>query len=403
MKIALGISGSIASYRSADFIKQLVTEGHDVRCVLTHGGQEFVSVKALETFSGNPVYLPNMFGDGHFATDHIATARWADCFIVYGATANFLARLTGGLADDFLNLQLLAFTGPVILAPAMNPSMWENAAVVQNVSTLKVRGYHFVEPVAGVVACGEAGVGHIASDDEIIGCMNALLAPKPLQGLIGKKILISVGPMRTAIDPVRYIQNRSSGKMGLALAEACRAGGAAKVEVLLGPVAGDINLAFQKFSVQPYVGPSDYQSGLEKLFTGCDVFFSAAAVLDFETIAAEKKIERATFATSGKLESAIRPVPDMVAAMAAHKTAHQKVIAFAAETGSENEIIVRATAKMQSKNVDAMIANPVEAGAGPDSNTNIIWILRPNQAPVKFDRLPKTTLGTKITETLFAS
>ncbi len=403
MKIVLGISGSIAAYRSPDVVKRLTALGHNVRCVVTDGGREFVSTKALETFSGYPVLSPNMFGDEHFATDHISAARWADIFIIYGATANLIGRVANGLADDFLTLQLIAFAGPVIVAPAMNPSMWSHAAVAHNVATLVKRGYHIVQPIEGVVACGESGIGHVASDDDIIARLNRVATTPPCPGLVGKKVLISAGPMRTALDPVRYIQNRSSGKMGLALASACAKAGAASVEILLGHVASDMRTAFAPFPVRPYVEPSDYDAALAEMFPRCDVFFSAAAVLDFEAVAQQKKIDRAALASAGKLETTIRPVPDMVAKYAARKAPHQKIIAFAAETGSPDEIVARATTKMQTKNVDAIIANPVEDGLGPDADTNRIWIIRPGQQPHQLGPAPKSELGHSIVAFLFGA
>jgi phosphopantothenoylcysteine decarboxylase/phosphopantothenate--cysteine ligase len=424
MNIVLGICGSIASYRSAEVVKALMTHGHLVRCALTAGGKEFVSVKALETFSGQSVMMPDMFGADHFATDHIATARWANAFIIYGATANFLARLAHGMGDDFLTLQLLAFNGPVILAPAMNPTMWLNAAVTHNVAILKSRGYHFVEPIPGIVACGESGVGHVASDESIMATLGAVCSgrsytsPPPqtvatatasqpprqvrvLSRLQGRHILISAGPMRTAIDPVRYIQNRSSGRMGLALAKACAEAGAASVKILLGPVDSDMRTQFQAYQVTPYQSPNDYIKSLMSLFPSCDIFFSAAAVLDFDVVAQSKKLDRNAIALAGKLEVALRPVPDIVAAFATQKLPHQTVIAFAAETGTDEDIIARATNKMMSKSVDAIIANPVADGVGPDSAYNKIWIIRRNQEPMVFGPAPKVDIGTAIIETLF--
>lgn len=409
MKICLGISGSIAAYRSADVVKRLVTEGHEVRCVLTEGGRQFVTEKVLETFSGNRVLSANVFDASHFATDHISVARWADLFLVYGATANFLGRMAAGLGDDFLTLQLLAFRGPVVIAPAMNPEMWTNPLVSANCTRLKDVGIHFVGPVAGRVACGEEGVGHVATDNEILQKISSLAAaaalpaafPALLPGIHGKKILISAGPMRTALDPVRFVQNRSSGKMGLALARACRQAGASEVTVLLGPVANDIRQEFSSFVVKSYDGPKDYEASLDALFPKCDVFFSAAAVLDFESIPSEKKIERAELERMGKLEMEIRAVPDIVAKFGARKTGSQKVIAFAAESGSESEILVRANAKMLKKCADALVANPVWPGLGPDSDQNQVWILTPSTDAVKLGPGAKADLGLPILQALF--
>ncbi|MBS1982771.1 MAG: bifunctional phosphopantothenoylcysteine decarboxylase/phosphopantothenate--cysteine ligase CoaBC [Bdellovibrionales bacterium] len=394
MRICLGICGSIAAYRSADFVKELVARGHEVRCVLTRSAREFVTPRTLETFSGQPVLSENVFDASHFSTDHIATARWAEAFVIYGATANFLARAAMGLADDFLSLQLLAFTGEVIVAPAMNPTMWAHPAVQQNAQTLRERGYHLVGPIAGLVACGETGEGHIAEHRDLFAALDA--RPQTLstenQSLLGKRVLISAGPMRSPMDPVRYVQNRSSGLMGLELARACREMGA-EVTVLLGPVTPEMARDFATFKVTNYVGPADYRTALDALFPHCDLFFSAAAVLDFELVAPEKKMERGELSTAGEIRIPLKPVPDMVAAMSAQRAPHQRVIAFAAETGTENDIVERATQKMIHKHVDALIANPVWPGLGPDAANNQVWVLRPDHRPVKFGPGPKANIA----------
>lgn len=224
---------------------------------------------------------------------------------------------------------------------------------------------------------------------------------KSLPGIQGKHILISSGPMRTAIDPVRFIQNRSSGKMGLSLARACRDLGAAKVTVLLGSVSEEIVRAYSEFSLQRFEGPSDYEALLDRFFSNCDVFFSAAAVLDFEVTSSQKKIERSELEKMSKLEMKIRAVPDIIAKFGALKKAHQKVIAFAAESGTEAEILVRAQAKMLKKGADGMIANPVWPGLGPDSDQNLVWVLKPSSAPIKIGPASKDSLAVPILEGLF--
>jgi phosphopantothenoylcysteine decarboxylase/phosphopantothenate--cysteine ligase len=217
----------------------------------------------------------------------------------------------------------------------------------------------------------------------------------------GKHILISAGPMRTAMDPVRYIQNRSSGKMGLALARACRDSGAARVTVLLGPVSEEMARSYSEFSVQRFEGPTDYEESLDRLFPDCDVFFSAAAVLDFEVIASEKKLERSQLAQLAALDMKIRAVPDIIAKFGAQKKSHQKVIAFAAESGAEAEILARADSKMLKKSADGMIANPLWPGLGPDSDQNLVWVLKPGAAPVKLGPDSKERLALPILQILF--
>lgn len=404
LKICVGIPGSIAAYRSPDFVKELVARGHEVRAVLTRGGREFASPRVLETFSGNPVLAIDPFDPSHFGTDHIAVARWADVFVIYGATADFMARYACGMADDFLNLQLIATQSPVVIAPAMNPAMWEHPSVRRNLEILRGRGTRFVGPSHGKVACGETGVGHIAEIREIIG--EAEKAAKASGGdgpLSGRHVLISAGPMRSPLDPVRFIQNRSSGLMGLELARAAIRLGA-RVHVLLGPVEPARVREFEALPLElsRYESPGDYETELARLLPEADCFLSAAAVLDFEALPASAKIERSAL-PGGTLEVSYRPVPDFVGRAGDQRgKPGQKVIAFAAETGADDEIIRRATGKMLRKKVDAMIANPVRPGLGPEAGDNEIWILKPGTEPVHLGPCPKAELAEPILRAVLA-
>jgi phosphopantothenoylcysteine decarboxylase/phosphopantothenate--cysteine ligase len=401
LKICVGITGSIAAYRSPDLVKDLVARGHEVRAVLTSGGKEFVSARVLETFTGSPVLATDPFDSSHFATHHIDLARWADVFVIYGATANFMARYATGLSDDFLNLQLIATQSPVVVAPAMNPVMWEHPSVQDNFKTLQKRGVHFVGPIAGTVACGETGVGHIAEIGEISKAAEAA-ARSARKGLLsGKTILISAGPMRSGLDPVRFIQNRSSGKMGLELARMAQKMGA-RVQVLLGPVEPMMAELFGPFEIRRYEGPADYDLGLSEMLPSVDAFLSAAAVLDFEALPAPSKIERSQL-QGGELHVQYKPVPDFVARAAKGRKPGQKIIAFAAETGSDSEILARAQGKMQKKGVDALIANPVRPGLGPEADRNEIWILKPDAKPVHLGPIHKSELAEPILRSLFGT
>ena len=412
LKICVGVSGSIAAYRSPDFVKELVARGHEVRVLLSDAAKELVSARVLETFSGSPTLAANPFDATHFGTDHIAVARWADIFVVYGATANFMAKYSAGLTDDFLSLQLIATRSPVVVAPAMNPAMWEHASVQDNFSTLKKRGTIFVEPIHGKVACGETGVGHIAeivaiADAVEIACtpghdnLGVQCTPGHESWLSGKTVLISAGPMRSGMDPVRYIQNRSSGKMGLALALAAQKLGA-HVKVLLGPVDASIAKSFGAFDTVRYENPTHYEEKLAALSQNADVFLSAAAVLDFEAIPAKTKIDRSKL-KGGELLVKYRPVPDFVAKTAQSKRRPARVIAFAAETGTNAEIVARATRKMKEKGVDAIIANPVRLGLGPDADENEVWIIKGGKKPLHLGPKLKSELAEPILRALFDS
>lgn len=398
-RVCVGVAGSIAAYRAVDFVKELVAEGAEVRVVLTRAAQEFVSVKPLETFTGHAVLSAGVFDAGHEGTDHIATARWADVFLVFGATADLLARLAHGRGDDFLLLQLLAFHGPVVLAPAMNPMMWQNAATQDNVKLLLARGFHFAGPVGGVVACGEEGVGHLSPHEEI---RDVLVKASRRQGLLsGKRLLLSAGPMRTRVDAVRFLQNESSGRMGLEIARAARALGA-DVRVLLGPVDEARAADFASFATFRYESAADYERELDRLLPDCDLFVSAAAVLDFSVQAAPGKWERDKISGS-QLVLPIEVVPDFVARAAARKKPEQRVVAFAAEAGTDTEIVARAEAKRKKKGVEAIVANPVRAGLGPQATDNVLWVLREGRAPVKLGPAPKAELAEPLLRALFGA
>jgi len=383
MKILLAIRGSIAAYRSPDLVKALVDAGHEVKCVLSQAAKEFVTETTLATFSGNPVLSNNAFAEDHLGTDHIAQARWADAVLIYGATADFLARYANGFADDFICLQLLATNVPVYVAPAMNPTMWENKAVQENVTKLKTRSVNFVGPIHGTVACMETGTGHIAEITDIVEA----ISPKEKK-LTGKKILLSMGPMKTNVDTVRFIQNKSSGKMGAALAKALQSLGA-EVHLLMGPVDSKIQSELTSFSKTNYETYEEYKSSLETLWPNYDVFFSLAAV---QAKPLTEKIERAQL-KEGTFILNIEPTEDLVAWAAANKKPHQKVVAFGLQSGSEDEILKAASEKLKKKNVDALIANPTWESTGPGSDENIFWIFTGNSKPTKMGPMRKDQLA----------
>lgn len=394
MRICLGVCGSIAAYRSPDLVKELKKQGHEVQVILTRAATAFVTTKTLESFSGKPVLSHDSFDETHFATDHIASARWADAFVVYGATANSLARMSVGLGDDFLSLQLLAFTGPVWVAPAMNPQMWQHPSVQENVTKLKKNGVGFIGPIEGVVACGESGMGHVAEISAIVQALSK--EPHKTEALLkGKKILFSAGPMRSSIDDVRYIQNRSSGKMALALIEEAYELGA-QITVLLGPVSDDLKKRFQKFHCENYFTVSDYDKLLSKHFPDCDMFLSLAAVLDFDVQTLEGKLSRESLAHHNQWTLPIRAVPDFSAQVARLRQPHQSIVAFALESGTESQVIERATEKMKRKGAQWLIANSSSPDSGPETNTNRMWILHPERAAIPLGLDTKVKQAEKI-------
>lgn len=387
MRIALGICGSIAAYRSPDLVKALKSEGHDVHVMLTPSAKQFVSARVLEVVSENAVF------SGAVGT----LAAQAELFVVYAASADFLARYRGGAAEDPLVEELLYFRGPVCVAPAMNPDMWAHAAVREHVARLRERGVRFAGPVAGRVACGEEGLGHVVGTEALVDLVNLTHWRAP-ESLRGQRVLLSVGPMRSAIDPVRYVQNRSSGLMGLSLATAAQVAGA-DVTVLLGPVDSAIAKRFEGFRVHRYVGARDYEAALAKLFPECDVFFSAAAVLDFELNSAGAKLEREAL-RAGELKLPVHKTEDFVAGVAKNKRPQQRIVAFAAETGTEAQVLQRAAEKLRKKSADAILVNPVTETSGPEAAQNRMWLLGPGEKKRDLGFASKRELGSQILSAL---
>ena len=395
MRILLGITGSIAAYRSPDLVRRLVSEGHLVDCVLTQSAAEFVTARTLSTFSGRKVHANNPFDSEHMGTDHIAVARWAEVTLVYGATAEFLAKLAGGFAGDFLTLQISASRSPLVVVPAMNPTMWESPAVQDNVAKLRDRGVLFVGPSRGVVACGEEGFGHVADLDEVVSALKSLRTG-PLKN---KRILISCGPMQSAIDPVRTIQNSSSGLTGLELARAARKRGA-EVQLLLGPVDKSIEVdAVREFSCMRYVSPADYSRELESAWPKMDAFVSAAAVLDFEVLSQDQKIHRDRL-NEGHLDLKIRQTPDFVARVSAAKKPNQKTVAFALEVGTDDEILNRAQEKLEKKRCDWIVANRASKDRGPGAELGDFWILSKGKVEKALLGISKTSFADELFEFL---
>lgn len=393
MRLVVGITGSIAAYRSPDLVKDLVARGFEVQVILTRSARELVSARALSTLSGREVAHEDPFAPGYASTDHIALARWAERVLVYGATADFIARAAHGFAGDTLSLQLLATHAPVVFAPAMNPSMWAHPAVQANVELLRSRGVVLVGPTHGRVACGETGVGHIATHEAMIEALALEGTEAGESPWTGRRVLISMGAMRTSIDAVRFVQNRSSGKMGLALAQALQAQGA-HVTCLVGPVDATVEAALPAGAVR-YDGPADYGSKLAALFEACDVFFSAAAVLDFEVVPFDGKLVRESGVEQASLVLPTRTTPDFVAEVAKRKRADQRVVAFALEASDLPSALKRGRAKLVKKAADALLLNTVTPELPLGGDENHFYLLTPNAPERDLGRAPKRELATR--------
>ena len=373
MKILLGICGGIAAYKSANLLRDLKRKGADVRVVMTHAALEFIKPLTLQALSGHEVRTELFDASQENAMDHIELARWADFILIAPATANLLAKLAHGIADDLLSTLYLVAENQVIFCPAMNKSMWSHPATINNCKLLAERGDLFIGPDEGLQACGEFGFGRMSEVDKIISSLSFYNTPKSLEG---KKILITAGPTREAIDPVRYISNQSSGKMGYALAEAAvRAG--AMVTLISGPTAltPPKNLKFIEVISAEYM----YQQVLAELQDDM-VFIGAAAVADYrlESIA-DNKLKKQD---NSSLTLNLIKNPDIIAAVANSRKA-SLVVGFAAET--EN-LIDNALTKLNEKNVDMIIANQVGNGLGFDSDFNKVTVLTKNsQTELSFD------------------
>ena len=360
--IVLGVSGGIAAYKACELTSRLVKRGASVRVILTESASTFVPPLTFQTLTGEKVFV------GRFAPEdgiaHISLAQWADAFLIAPATANCLAKLTAGIADDILTSTALAMTAPTVVAPAMNGNMWRSAATRENVERLSMRGVRFIGPASGHLACGDEDVGRMSEPDEIVSEMERLFSRK--SDLLGRRVLVTAGPTVEKIDPVRYITNRSSGKMGFAIAEAAADRGAS-VTLISGPVHLPVPNNVE------YIGIGSSaelcEAVLEKAETA-DAVIQAAAPADYTpSDPAKQKIKK----ESDDLTLHLVKTRDIADALGRKKRAGQVLVAFAAET--EN-LLENARGKLERKNADLIVANDVtQPGAGFGTETNIIALI----------------------------
>src|SRR5690242_11555683 len=368
MKVALGVCGGIAAYKAAEIVRLLQDRGIRVQVVMTNSAQEFVRPLTFAALSGEKVITGMFAGDAgaepniDSAIEHIAVAQAIDALVVAPATADVIAKFAQGIANDFLTTLYLATTAPVVVAPAMNVNMWDHPATQQNLETLRKRGVKIVEPGSGYLACGMTGPGRLAENEAIVAA--AMEAVGASQDLAGETVLITAGPTREKIDPVRYLSNRSSGRMGYALAEAALRRGA-RVLLVSGPTALKPPLAAEVTQVE---SAGQMLEAVLRLLPESSVVIKTAAVADYAVSRPpEQKIKR-----SGPLTLELEPTKDILSEIARRKTS-QMVIGFAAETenGLEN-----ARRKLASKSLDAIVLNDVSReGVGFDSDRNAVTIL----------------------------
>ena len=385
-RILLGITGGVAAYKSAELVRRLREHEAEVRVVMTRSASAFIGPLTLEALSGERVYCELFDPDAPSAMPHIDLARWCDAVLIAPASAHLLAKLAHGLADDLLSTLCLAATAPIVVAPAMNREMWLAPSTQVNRAVLLERGVRFLGPGEGEQACGEIGPGRMLDVPEVLEGLCAVFEPAWLAGV---RVLVTAGPTREAIDPVRFLGNRSSGKMGYALAEMMRAAGAA-VTLISGPVSLSAPRGVERVLVE---SAADMLDAVMARIADCEIFVATAAVADYRCRApARHKIRR----TGASLTLTLEPTPDILAAVAA-RTKAPFTVGFAAETeGLDSELADLAGRKLVAKGIDMIVANRVgEPGQGFQSDVNellVCWRDGERFLP----RAPKTRLARQL-------
>ncbi len=360
--VVLGVTGGIAAYKACELCSRLRKSGAQVYVIMTKNACEFVSPLTFDTLSNHPVVTDTFKRPDTWEVEHVALAKRAELFIIAPATANIMAKMACGIADDMLSTTVLATRAPILLAPAMNTGMWENIATKENADTLRRRGVHFIGPEGGYLACGDSGAGRMSEAKDIFEAAERLLTKR--QDMAGLHLLVTAGPTQEKLDPVRYITNRSSGRMGYAIAEAAAARGA-RVTLVTGPV----QLAAPRgVETVPILSTQDLYDEMMKRCGQQDIIIQAAAPADFTPEeAARQKIKKQG---DGCLTLTLRQTPDVAQAVGQMKKQGQTLIGFAAET---NDVLENAQGKLEKKNLDMIVANDVTApGAGFDVDTNIV-------------------------------
>ncbi len=399
--VVLGVTGSIAAYKAAELVRRLraLRDPADparrvhVRCILTAGGAQFITPVTLQTLTGNPVYQEQFVAAEEWDVEHVGLADDADVLLIAPATANILAKLDLGLADDLLSTVALACTAPLLLAPAMNVHMWDHPATQRHVRQLQERGARCIGPDAGELACGYEGRGRMAAPEAIADAVAALFLGRA-RDLAGRRILITAGPTREYLDPVRYLSNPSSGKMGYALAAAAQARGAA-VTLVSGPVTLPPPPGV---TVVPVTTAAEMAQAALAAAPHADIIIGAAAPADFAPAArAAQKIKK-----TGKAEETLTLVPttDILAAIGAAKTSGQLLVAFAAET---EQVEAHAAEKLARKHADLIVANDVTApGAGFQADTNAAVLLTADGTRTELPLQTKAAMAERILDAVVA-
>jgi phosphopantothenoylcysteine decarboxylase/phosphopantothenate--cysteine ligase len=395
MKIALGVTGGVAAYKAAELVRRLQQEKLDVQVVMTRAAAEFITPLTFAALTGQKV-ITDMFSAAgsapanvESAIEHVAVAQRIDLFLVAPATADILGKFAHGIAEDFLTTLYLATKAPVVVAPAMNVNMWEHAATQENLTTLRARGVHVVDPDEGYLACGMVGAGRLAATETIAKKVCEVLGLR--HDLAGQTVLVTAGPTCEDIDPVRFLTNRSSGKMGYALAEAASRRGA-RVVVVSGPT--DLKIP-DGVDWVPVRTTEEMRSAVLGRTRDANIVIMAAAVADYRPAAAQdKKMKRG----EGNATLELEPTPDILAELgrgiATGGNGHRVLVGFAAET---DRVAENARGKLERKGADMIVANDVtEAGAGFDTDTNIVTMYLRDGREIALPKMSKFDVANRI-------
>jgi len=389
-KIIIGMTGGIACYKIPYLVRLIRKAGADVRVIMTENATRFITPLTLETVSDNPVAI-EMFPEREYvSTRHIDLAEWADLFVIAPATANFLGKVAAGVSDDLLTTIICAADAPVLIAPAMNPRMWNNRVTQKNITYLKELGYHLVEPAEGDMACDDWGIGRLPEPDRLFDVIRAFFKKAKKKALLkGKKVLVTAGPCREPLDPIRFLSNRSSGKMGYALARAAVELGA-DTTLVSGPTGLTPPKGVTFVTVET---TQELLEAVKQHFKRSDVLMMAAAPSDFKPVSvAEEKIKR--HKTSLQLE--LEPTIDILKKVAAGKKSSQLVVGFALETENGE---TNARRKLKNKNLDLIVLNnPRDEGAAFDVDTNRVTLLAPGKRADRWPLMQKSEIAVKLLE-----
>src|ERR1044071_3936034 len=395
-RVALGVTGGIAAYKAAEVLRGLQKAGFNVRVAMTKRACEFITPLTFRALSGSHVIVDDYAPDNPDPIAHITFSQSVDLLIIAPATANIIAKFANGVADEFLTSTYLASNAPVVLAPAMNTTMWNHPATQRNLNQLRADGVHVVEPDAGEMACGTIGPGRLSEPERIVAAALEILRGKEnnnaTRDLAGEHVLITAGATREELDPVRFLSNRSSGRMGFALAEAARARGA-KVTVVAGATSAEPPASVELLRA---TSAEEMRVAVMKEISDATIFIAAAAVSDYRpTARAVNKMKKSAESLTLNLE----PTPDILAEVAAARQNGLLVVGFAAQT---DDVIKHARGKLERKRLDAIVANDITRdGAGFDTQTNVVTIItRTGAAPIELPLMSKLEAAHRILDVI---